>query len=183
MAQKKSFRAFLGIKMIVFTRRFFWDEKIFEKNFFSKSCFYCIFELLGFSKLMFVKCPIPIKWGPFNAILEAEGVHRAILDISEILSGTKNWIKKVVLNKCFFQNQRRYKSCNKTCEIRTKNVNAITLPNHLVIIKRGICTVSCSWWSFCRFFKKPPFGCSMTRFARCGPPEIGAFGPDFGWLG
>jgi hypothetical protein len=62
---------------------------------------------------MFVKCPIPIKWGPFNAILEAEGVHRAILDISEILSGTKNWIKKVVLNKCFFQNQRCYKSCNK----------------------------------------------------------------------
>ena len=49
MAQKKSFRAFMDIKMIVFTRQFFWDEKIFEKkNFFHKSCFYCIFELLGF---------------------------------------------------------------------------------------------------------------------------------------
>ena len=107
----------------------------------------------------FLHCKIkmqtfPIKHGPFNAILEAEGVLRAILDISEILSGTKNWINMGVLNQCFFQNQR---------------------PNHLVIIKRGICTLSCSltpiyilWWSFCRFFKKPLFGCSITRSTRCG---------------
>ena len=32
MAQKKSFRAFSGIKMVVFTWRFDWDEKNFRKK-------------------------------------------------------------------------------------------------------------------------------------------------------
>ena len=59
---------------------------------------------------MFVKCPIPIKWGPFNAILEAEGVHRAILDISEILSGTKESLVISRRLREFFLKLSQYKA-------------------------------------------------------------------------